>query len=119
MEHQKVMYAFNDDTKWKKILGDATGLLERPEFIDKIVVIAMGTAVLSLLRSSILEEFKSEIHEMSNKGVEFYMCQGTLTRFGITPNMLLPDIKIATEGSDIKILELKEAGYTLFALPYI
>ncbi len=119
MKQQKVMYAFNDDTKWKKILGDATGLLDHPERIDKIVIIAMGTAILSLLRSSILADFKKEVSDMSARGVEFYICSGTLMRFGLTPDLLLPEVKVAVDGSDIKILELKEEGYFLFALPYI
>ncbi len=119
MAKQKVVYAFNDDTKWRKILGDATGLLTHPDIVDQIVIIATGTAVLSLLKSSILEEHKARVHDLITNGITFYICNGTLKKYGITADMLLPDIKIAEQGADIKLLELKKQGFVLFALPYL
>ncbi len=119
MAKQKVMYVFNDDTKWRKILGDVTGLLGHPDVVDEIVVIATGTAVLSLLKSTILEQHKARIHDLTTRGITFYVCNGTLRKYGITPDVLLPDIKVAENGSDIKVLELTKLGFVLFALPYI
>ena len=119
MQKQRIMYAFNDNTNWSTILGDAEGSLELPEKIEKIAILAMGTAILSLLKTSILEEHKARITDFTKRGIDFYVCSGTMHKYGITKEMLLPELKVAPDGTDIKILELKEEGYFLFALDYI
>ena len=40
-------------------------------------------------------------------------------KYGITADMILPQIKIAPRGTDIKILELKQAGYMMYTIDYI
>ena len=51
LEKQKIMYAFNDDSKWKKVILDAEEMADRKAIIDKIAIIAMGAAILSILIS--------------------------------------------------------------------
>lgn len=119
MEKQKIMFAFNDETKWSKIVDEAEGMLECTDLVDKIAVVAMGSAILSTLKSTILTDFKDKISELSSKGIEFYICCNTMHKYGITVDMILPQIKIAPRGTDIKILELKQAGYLLYTVDYI
>lgn len=119
MEKQKIMYAFNDDSKWKKIVYDAQEMLENVDIVDKIAIIAMSSAILSTLKSTILTDLKEIINDLSNRGIEFYLCGDTMRKYGITVDMVLPQFKIAPRGTDVKILELKQAGYMLFTTTYI
>ena len=119
MEKQKIMYAFNDESKWKKILFDAEEMLGNIDIVDKIAIVAMDTAILSTLSSTILTDLKEKINDLSNRGIDFYLCGDTMHKYGITVDMVLPQFKIAPRGTDVKILELKQAGYILFTTTYI
>ena len=119
MEKQKVMFAFNDETKWEKIIGEAEGMLDCADIVENVAIVSMGTTVLSILKSTILTDFKDKVSELSSKGVDFYICCNTMHKYGITADMILPEIKIAERGTDIKILELKQAGYIMYTVDYV
>lgn len=116
MEKQKVLYAFNDDLHWEKILKDVDHIYARKDLVDKIAIIAFGTAILSILRNTSLEEIKTKITNYAAGGVDFYVCGNTMKKYGITKDQLIPVIQVAEEGTFIKILEMKEDGYFLFTL---
>ena len=116
MDKQKILYAFNDDMKWEKLLKDIDNINRYPEVVEKIAVIAFGTAILSILKSTSLEEIKSKIAQASHNGIDFYVCGNTMRKYGITADQLLPQIKIAQRGTDIQILEMKEEGFYLFTI---
>ena len=71
MEKQKVMFAFNDETKWSKIIDEAEGMLDCTDIVDKVAIVAMGSAILSILKSTVLTDFKNQVCNLSNKGVDF------------------------------------------------
>lgn len=119
MEKQKVMFAFNDDKKWSKIIYEAEGMLNNDDLVEKVVIVAMGTAILSVLKSDTSIEFKEKVTELSGRGVDFYICVNAMSTHGITPEMILPEIKIAPRGTNIKILELHQAGYMMYTVEYI
>ena len=119
MEKQKVMFAFNDDTKWWKIMDEAEGVLELTDKVEKVAVVTMGTAILSILNSAIDTKFKDRVRDLSDRGIDFYICINTMHRCGITAEMILPQFKIAPQGTDAKIIELHQAGYMMFTIDYI
>ena len=106
MEKRKVLFSINNETQWNKVTGNADDLLNYSGEIEKVAIVAMGTAILSLLKNSIIEDLKAKIREITSKGVDIYLCVNTMTKYGITASMLLPEIRIAEKGANLKILEL-------------
>ena len=113
MENLKVVFSINDDTKWEHLLGDVLGMAAATEFVNKVAVVAMGTSILTLLKSTRLDALKTKIHEAKDKGVDFYICIGTMRKYGIVKEQLLDEFQVAESGADIKILQLNALGYQL------
>ena len=79
MENEKILFSINNDHLWSKVLDNASGMLDFPDEVSKIGIIAMGTAILSLLKSSDLEEHKAIIFVLSVKVIDFYLFVNTMT----------------------------------------
>ena len=113
MAAYKIMFSINNDIYWNRIIADLEAFSRKPQFIDKMAVVAMGTSILSLLNSTRLDDLKQKIADLATKNVALYICIGTMHKYGITQDMLLPQFTVADNGADIKILELRSEGYEL------
>jgi intracellular sulfur oxidation DsrE/DsrF family protein len=67
----------------------------------KIVVVANGDGVQFMLEGAQTpngQAFAGAVADLANKGVEFRVCNNTLTARNIDPNRLLPEARIVPSG---------------------
>lgn len=110
MDKLNFVFLIRDDRSWEQLFSHVINL-KKQSVTDKIAVVSVGTALLSCLKSTHLDKFKSTITHFKDEGVEFYQCINTLSRYGIDEKMLLPEISIAGEGGLIKVACLESIGY--------
>ena len=109
----KIAYLITDEHKWTTLIGRVNNMLKSGCEFESISIVVLDTAILSCLNNSILDEFKNEVAILTADVVEFYACINTLHKYGITENMLLPDVKVAVEGGMMKYLRLEDEGCRL------
>lgn len=116
MSKNKVVYLLGDENKWSHVLGQIANIRKRQDIVIEIAVIVVDTAILSTLKTTVFDDFKKQISELSNANVSFFACNNTLNKYGIPADMLLPQFTVVTEGGAIKAITLQNEGYYLFAL---
>ena len=109
-----VVYSINCDKKWDSLLSSIKEIRLYPDKVNKIVVVAMGTAILSAIKLTCPEQKRADFKHLIASNIDFYICVNTMNRYNITKELLIPEFKIAERGASIKILEFEEIGYKLF-----
>ena len=116
MEKLDFVFLIRDDKSWIQLFSHIYNLQKETHVVDKMAVVAVGTSVLSCFLCTTLSDFKESVAKLVNNGVEFYICINTLHKYGITENMILPEIKIAREGGLIKVARFETKGYHVITL---
>ena len=109
-----VVYSINCDKKWDSLLSSIKELRLYPDKVNKSVVVAMGTAILSAIKLTCPELVRAQIKHLCTLNIEFYICADTMKRYNLSKEMILSEFKIAEQGASVKILEFEEVGYKLF-----
>ena len=115
MKHH-VVFLLSDENRWEHMLANINHLNKNKDLIDRIAIVVISTAILSCLKNTEMEDFKAKVKELSELNVDFFLCINTCKRFGITPDMILPEFTIASEGGLAKVISLEALGYHLFSL---
>lgn len=116
MEKLNFVFLIRDDNYWDQVFSHIANLKKQPDAIDRIAVVAVGTSLLSCLKSTHLDQRKSSITHLATENVEFYLCTNTITRYGIDEDMFLPEISIAREGGLLKAARFESMGYHLITM---
>lgn len=116
MEKLNFVFLIRDDNCWDQVFSHIANLKKQSEEIGRIAVVAVGTSLLTCLKSTHLEQRKSSISHLSADNVAFYLCTNTISRYGIDENMLLPEINIAREGGLLKAARFESMGYHLVSM---
>lgn len=116
MEILNFVFLIRDDNYWEQVFSHIANLKKQPDAIDRIAVVALGTSLLSCLRSTHLEQLKFSISHLATENVEFYLCTNTISRYGIDENLFLPEISIAREGGLLKAARFESMGYHLVTM---
>lgn len=111
MDKLNFVFLIREDNHWEQLFSHIANLSKQVAMTDKIVVVAVGTALLSCLKSTRMETVKSAISQLNKGNVEFYLCGNTLSKYGIDEDFILPEIKIAHEGGLLKVACLESVGY--------
>lgn len=111
MRELNFVFLIRENGCWGQLFSHVDHLNEHPEETKDIVVVAIGTALLSYLKSTRLDAFKSTVSRLASENVKFYLCINTLTRYGISEDMLLPEVAIAREGGLLEVARLESMGY--------
>jgi hypothetical protein len=84
----------------------------RADSNTRIVVVAHGEGVRFLLegaRDRKNNSYDAAVGALVSQGVEFYVCNNTLTAHGIAPSLLLMDVKIVQSGvAEVARLQARE-----------
>jgi uncharacterized protein len=110
----KVVYHMQDgvDQATRGLANIRNHLRADPEV--KIVVVALGDGIGFMLRGSTQRNgrpFDEQVAELALRGVEFRVCNFTLTAHNVPPERLLPEAKIIPSGvAEIARLQARE-GY--------
>jgi len=111
---EKVVYHINDSTVARAALGYIKNHLQATEGKAKIVVVTHGPGVDFLLEGAQDKNgnpYDINVDELSEKGVEFRVCNNTLKARKIDPRLVLPNAKIVPSGvAEIGKLQAQE-GY--------
>lgn len=113
MEILNFVFLIRDDNYWDQVFSHIANLKKQPDVIDRIAVVALGTSLLSCLRSTHLEQLKFSISHLATENVEFYLCTNTISRY---ENLFLPEISIAREGGLLKAARFESMGYHLVTM---
>lgn len=111
---EKVVYHFNDSANARLGLNNVRNHLEATEGKVKIVVVTHGPGIDFLLEGAQDKNgnpYDITVEELSDKGVEFRVCNNTLKARKIDPRLVLPNAKIVPSGvAEIGRLQSRE-GY--------
>ncbi len=116
MDKYKILYLISDENRWNHLFGEINHIIIHPELIDRIAVIVIDTAILSCLSNTIFEDFKNQLRMYKEKGIDFFLCNNTCLKYGITEEFILPQFELVMEGGILKALSLEKEGYRLFSL---
>ena len=116
MDKLNFVFLIWEDNHWEQLFSHIANISKQAAMIDKIVVVAVGTALLSYLKSTHLDTVKAAISHWKKENVEFYLCGNTLSKYGIDEDRILPEIKIAHEGGLLKVATLESMGYHTITL---
>lgn len=111
-QNVKAVYHINTDVETiSPILGNIRNhLSEDPK--AKIVVVTHGAGINFLLqdaKDSRGREFSGPVGDLASQGVEFRVCNNTLTGLDINPNRLLMETSVVPSGvAEIARLQSKE-----------
>lgn len=111
-QNVKAVYHINTDVETiSPILGNIRNhLSEDPK--AKIVVVTHGAGINFLLqdaKDSRGREFSGPVSDLASQGVEFRVCNNTLTGLDINPNRLLMETSVVPSGvAEIARLQSKE-----------
>ena len=108
----KVVYHVNTDVNTvPAILNNVRNHLDADPTV-KIVVVTHGPGINFLLqdaKDSQGREFSGAVSDLSSKGVEFRVCNNTLTSRNINPDRLLMETKIVPSGvAEVARLQARE-----------
>lgn len=73
MDKLNFVFLIRDDRSWEQLFSHVINL-KKQSVTDKIAVVSVGTALLSCLKSTHLDKFKSTIMHFKDEGMEFYQC---------------------------------------------
>lgn len=116
MEKLNFVFLIREDARWEQLFGHIANLNKTSGAVGKIAVVAVGTALLSCLKSTHLDALKTTISRLANENVVFYLCTNTLFRYGISEDLILPEFTIAREGGLIEVARLEAMGYHMITL---
>lgn len=116
MEKLNFVFLLREDGHWNQLFSHVENLKKSSGEVGNITVIAVGTTILSCLRCTNLGALKETITQLSNEGVQFFLCINTMSRYGIAKEMLIPEIAVAHEGGLIKAAKFESTGYHLITL---
>lgn len=111
MEKLNFVFLIRDDRCWEQLFSHIANLSKLPAEVDRIAVVAVGTALLSYLKSTRLDALKATIFRLANDNVKFYLCTNSLSRYGIEESMLLPEVHIAHQGGLVEVARFESQGY--------
>lgn len=114
MEKINFVFLISVDTGWREVFSHIKNLRKTTGDVGNIAVVAIGTAILSCLQQTNKPKLKEAVTAMSKEGVQFYLCINTMERYGITKDMLLPEIQVATDGGLMRTAKLEAQGYHKF-----
>jgi intracellular sulfur oxidation DsrE/DsrF family protein len=108
----KVVYHLQDGIdQASRGLGNVRNHL-RAEPDTRIVVVALGAGIQFLLEGTPDRNgrpFDEQVAALSRQGVEFRVCNFTLTAHSVSPERLLPQVKLVPSGvAEIARLQAKE-----------
>lgn len=116
MEKLNFVFLIRDDRCWEQLFSHIANLNKLPAEVDKIAVVAVGTALLSYLKSTRLDALKATIFRLANENVQFYLCTNTLSRYGMDESMLLTEVRIAHQGGLVEVARFESKGYHTITL---
>ena len=116
MEKIDFVFLINKDTGWKDVFSHIENLKNTRNETGNIAVVAIGTALLSCLQRTNEKKFQESISGLSKEGVQFYLCINTMRRYGITEDLLLPEIKVAQDGGLMRTARFESQGYHKFMI---
>lgn len=116
MEKIDFVFLISVDTGWKEVFGHIRNLKETTNEAGKFAVVAIGTAILSCLKRTNKKTLQETISALSKEGVEFFLCINTMNRYGVTEDLLLPEVKVATDGGLMRTAKLEAQGYHKFPI---
>lgn len=116
MKKLSFVFLIREDNYWNQVFSHIENLKKSPDKVGDIAVIAIGTALLSCLQFTNLKTLKENIARLSKEGIQFYLCINTMSRYGITEDMLLPEIVVALEGGLLRAAVFESEGYHLITL---
>lgn len=116
MEKFNFVFLIREDARWGQVFSHIANLKKESDSIGEIAVVAVGTSILSCLKSARTDALKSKIISMSAENVRFYLCTNTMYHYGIVQDMIVPEFEIAHEGGLLKVARLEALGYHLVAL---
>ena len=109
----QVVYHISDEEKVGFVLNNIKNHLDGVgggENIE-IVVVSHGPAVKRFVDIEAVDQVRNGVKDLQAQGVTFEACANTLTAFGLEPDELLADFKIAEKGGVTRITELQQQGY--------
>jgi intracellular sulfur oxidation DsrE/DsrF family protein len=111
---EKVVYHFNDSSVARAGLNNIRNHLEATGGKSKIVVVTHGPGIDFLLEGAQDKNgnpYNINVEELSDKGVEFRVCNNTLKARNIDPSQVLMNARIVPSGvAEIGRLQARE-GY--------
>lgn len=116
MEKLNFVFLIREDACWGQLFSHIANLKKESDFVGDIAVVAVGTSLLSCLRSARTDALKSKIASMHAENVQFYLCTNTMYHYGIVEDMIMPEFEIAHEGGLLKVARLETLGYHLVTL---
>lgn len=100
----------NDEQRLEMALGNITNLLkEVSEDKASIALLANGPSVLCLTAAA-SEKWGKRVSELYNKGVRFYVCNNSLTKFELNIDGMLAECEVVKAGV-LTLIELQNSGY--------
>lgn len=116
MEKINFVFLLRADTGWKELFLHIKNLKETTDDTGSIAVVAIGTAILSCLQRTNKPKLKEAVANLAKEDVQFYLCINTMKRYGVTADMLLPEVKVAEDGGVMRTAKLEGQGYHKFPI---
>ncbi|WP_291586594.1 DsrE family protein [Bacteroides sp.] len=116
MEKLNFVFLIREEGHWEQLFGYITNLNKVSGAVGKIAVVTAGTALLSCLKSTRLDILKTTLSRLANENVTFYLCTNTLSRYGISEDLILPEFNIALEGGLLEAARFEAMGYHMITL---
>lgn len=111
MSNFNVLLHLAKNEEWDHVMNMIGHLKASPEGEWNIVVMITGSASLSCLNYSKLDELKAGIDKYSEKNVHFKVCCKNLLKYGIAQEWVYPKIQITNDAAVIEIARLLDEGY--------
>ena len=116
MEKLSFVFLLREDSQWNQLFSHVENLKKSADEVGDIVVVAVGTALLSCLKRTNMRSLQETIARLSEDHVQYYLSINTMSRYGIDEEMLLPQIAVAREGGLLKAAKFESRGYHLITL---
>lgn len=116
MEKLNFVFLIREDARWGQLLGHIANLNKTSGLVGEIAVVAVGTSLLSCLKSARMDAFKATISRLANENVAFYLCINTLSHYGISEDLILPEFTITHVGGLIEVARFEAMGYHMVPL---
>lgn len=99
----------DDNERLTMAIGNFNNLLKEISMSGSgVCLLANGSSVKLLTNDA--NPFMNDIKALSEKGVRFYICNNSLTKFQLSPNDMLPQCEVVRAGV-LKLIELQSDGY--------
>lgn len=110
------VFLISVDAGWQEVFSHIKNLKKSTNDAGKFAVVAIGAALLSCLQRTNKKTLQETIAALSKESVEFFLCINTMNRYGVTKEMLLPEIKVAEDGGLMRTAKLEAQGYHKFQI---